>query len=143
HELFFVFDIALGVDQSLLEENPAAVSAGSECARLVAGSLDVVRDELLVGGGVDRRGVPAGGNDAQGFVAHVPQNGLVAHRLRADNGNSQSVFGPLPQEAQAVRSGRTEEYPVDILFDLRKVGRVVGGVDRSPDLLHDLSAVVL
>ena len=29
------------------------------------------------------------------------------------------------------------------LFDLRQIGRVVGGVDRCPDLLHDPSAVVL
>ena len=36
HELFFVLDVALGVDQSLLEEDPAAVTAGGECARLVA-----------------------------------------------------------------------------------------------------------
>src|SRR4051812_10853853 len=145
HEGVLVLDVALHFLESEIEEEHGGI-----CARAVVAGIRLVLlaeggHELLVFRVVDGCAVPAAGDDADRFVAHVLQDALVDRRHVAQHRNLplEPVLGVLAQEAQPVRAGEAGIDGVDVGLDLADVGSVVGDVERRPELLDHLAAVIL
>src|SRR5258708_460856 len=102
-------------------------------------------DEAVIVRALQAGGVPAGGDDAERLVAHDAQDAFIRARGVAEDRDLvvQPVLRVLLQEAQTIDAGEADIDRVDVALDLRDEGAVIGDVERRPQLLHDLAAIVL
>ena len=93
------------------------------------------------------RGIGLGGEDAGRLLAHEAQDRRIRRGAVAEQRHVllQTVFAILLDEAHRVRAGEAHIDRIDVLglADLRQVRRVVGRVERRPQLFDDLAAGIL
>src|SRR6267378_5873542 len=145
HESRLVLDVSLDRVQGTFEHRGLDVGRCGVEPRIVTPVDAEIRGETLVDRILDLRGVPAGSDDAKGFVTHVAQHRLVEGGHAADyrDLSPEAVLVELPEEAKAVRAGEAEEDAVHVGLELRDVGPVIGNGERREQLLHDLAARIL
>src|SRR6266478_2598100 len=124
--LFRVWMIQYCINERGRKIRPRFLLSELHDSRFLAGGESLV-DRIL-----DLRGVPAGSDDAEGFVTHVAQHRLVEGGHAADHRDlsPEAVLVELPEEAKAVRAGEAEKDAVHVGFELRDVGSVVGNGER-------------
>ena len=82
-------------------------------------------------------------NDAFAFVAERADHRLVGRVHRAEHRDLafQAEARELLDEARRVRAGLHREHGIDLhVGDLTEIGAEIRGVQRMPELLHDLAA---
>src|ERR1044071_4066912 len=100
---------------------------------------------LLVGGIVEGGRVVKSGVDAEGLVAHLREHRLVGERPVADERDLrlEPRLRVLLHELQRTPPEEDSEDGIGVGLDLGDEGREVGGVERRPDLLDHLTALLL
>src|SRR2546425_4262488 len=145
HEGRAVLDLAADRAHRLVEDPRAGVAVLRVEGRDPVVGLLEGRAEAPIGGRVERGRVVVGAHDAERLVAELGQDVLVGVRAAGDERHApaQAAGGVLAREEQRPPAQRYNEYRVGVFLDLGEIRRVVLDVQRHPELLDDLAAVVL